>query len=88
MESRPNSSPENSTRLPFQSITQDALLEHYVLTRAIDHWFGPKYETYNAKSAHLQTFVIHNWPHMMDLPLKALSEAGFFTGTILVKYFN
>ena len=37
MESRPNSSPENSTRVPLQSITQDAVLEHYVLTRAIDH---------------------------------------------------
>ena len=50
-ESRPNSSPENSTRIPRQSITQDAVLEHYVLTRAIDHWNGPKYETYKDKSA-------------------------------------
>jgi len=64
-------------------------LEHYVLTWAIDHWFGPKYETYNAKSSRPQTFVIHNWPHMMDLPSNALSEAGFFfTGMILVKYFD
>jgi len=50
MESRPNSSPENSTRVPLQSITQDAVLEHYALTRAIDHWNGPKYETYKDKS--------------------------------------
>ena len=28
MESRPNSSPENSTRVPLQFITQDAVLEH------------------------------------------------------------
>ena len=54
MESRPNSCPENTTRLPLQSITQDAVLEHYVLTRAIDHWFGPKYETYNAKSTNVR----------------------------------
>ena len=40
VESTPNSSPENSTRLPLQSITQDAVLEHYVLTRAIDHRNG------------------------------------------------
>ena len=40
MESRPNSSPENSTWVPLQSISQDAVLEHYVLTRAIDHWNG------------------------------------------------
>lgn len=79
-------SPETSARrrLPLLSLTQDTVLEHYVLTRAIDHWFGPKYETYNAKSARLQTFVIHDWPHTMDLPPNALSEAGFFfTGTFL-----
>ena len=73
MESRPNSSTENSTRVPLQSITQDAVLEHYVLTRAIDHWNGPKYETYNDKSSRLRTFFIHDWPHMMDLPPNALS---------------
>jgi len=87
MESRRNSSPENSSRVPLQSITQDAVLEHYFLTRAIDHWNGPKYETYNAKSARLQTFFIHDWPHMMDLRPNALSEA-VFTGMILVKNFN
>jgi len=84
---RPNSSPENSTRVPFQSITQDAVLEHYVLTRAIDRWYGRKYETYNAKSARLQIFVIHDWPHMMDLPTNFLSEAGFFF-TGMIQYFN
>jgi len=81
MEIRPNSTQENSTgrrRVPFLPITQDAILEHYVLTRATDHWVGPKYDTYNAKSARLQTFVIHDWPHMLDLPPNTLSEAGFF----------
>ena len=88
MESRPNFSPENSTRVPLQSITQDAVLEHYVLTRAIDHWNGPKYETDNDKSARLQTFFIHYWPHIIYLPPNDLSEAGFFfTGMILVKTF-
>ena len=58
MESRPNSKTENSTRVPLQSITQDAVLEDYVLTRVIDHWYGPKYGTYIAKSARLQTIVI------------------------------
>ena len=87
MESRPNSGPENPTRLPLQSITQDAVLEHYVLTRAIDRWYGRKYETYNAKSARLQIFVIHDWPHMMDLPTNFLSEAGFFF-TGMIQYFN
>jgi len=54
------------------------------MARAIDHWFGPKYETYNAKSARLQTFVSHDSPHMLDLPPNGLSEAGFFfTGKIL-----
>ena len=40
MEIRPNSTQENSTgkrRVPFLPITQDAVLEHYVLKRAIDH---------------------------------------------------
>ena len=59
-------------------ITQDAVLQHYVPTRATDHWFGPKYENYNAKSARLQTFVIHDCPHMLELPPNTLSEAGFF----------
>ena len=87
MDIRPNSTQEYSTgrrRVPFLPNTQDAVLEQYVLTRAIDHWIGPKYETYNAKSARLQTFVIQNWPHMLDLPPNASSEAGFFfTGKIL-----
>jgi len=81
IEIRPNSIQENSTgrrRVPFLPITQDSVLEHYVLTRAIDHWFGPNYETHNTKSARLQTFVIHDWPHMLDLPPNTLSEAGFF----------
>jgi len=87
MEVRPNSRQENSNgRLPLLPVTQDAVLEHYVLTRAIDHWFGPKCETYNAKSARLQTFVIHDWPHMLDLPPNALSEAGFFTGKIVTVF--
>jgi hypothetical protein len=87
MEIRPNSIQENSTerrRVPFMTITQDAVLEHYVLTRATDNWVGPKYDTYKDKSARLQTFVIHDWPHMLDLPPNTLSEAGFFfTGKIL-----
>jgi len=38
VESRPNSGPENSTtRVPLHTITQDAVLEHYVLTRAIEN---------------------------------------------------
>ena len=80
MEIRPNSRQENSTgmRVPLLPITQEAILEHYVLTWAIDHWLRPKYETYKAKSASLQTFVIHDRPHMLDLPTNALSEAGFF----------
>ena len=76
VESRPNSGPEN--RVPLHTITQDAVLELSVLTRAIDNWYGPKYETYKAKSSRLQTFVIHDWPHIMDLPPNDLSEAGFF----------
>jgi hypothetical protein len=88
VESRPNSSPENSTtRVPLHTITQDAVLEHCVLTRAIDDWYGPKYETNKAKCSRLQTFVIHDWPHMMDLPPNALSEAGFFF-TGMIQYFN
>jgi len=55
---------ENSTGMsvPLLPIKQDAVLEHYVLTRAIEQRFGAKYETYNAKSARLQSFVIHEWP--------------------------
>ena len=85
MEYRPNSTSENSTtRLPLRSITQDSVLEHYVLTRAIDHWFGSKYDTSNGKSSRLQTFVVHDWPRMLDFTPNALSEAGFFfTGKIL-----
>ena len=48
MEIRPNSTQENSTWRrsgPFLPITQDAVLEHNVLNRAIDQWYGPKYET-------------------------------------------
>ena len=44
MESSPNSGPE-TTRVPLHTITRDVVLEHCVLTRAIDHWFEPKYET-------------------------------------------
>ena len=69
LECRPNSVPENTTTMVrLHTITQNPVLEHYVLTRAIDNWYGPKYETYKAKSSRLQTFVIHYWPHMMDLP--------------------
>ena len=85
VESRPNSGPEN--RVPLHTITQDAVLELYVLTRAIDNWYGPKYETYKAKCSRLQTFFIHDWPHMMHLPPNALSEAGFFF-TGMIQYFN
>ena len=74
--------------LPLQSITQDSVLEHYVLTRAIDNWFGPKYGTYNGKSSRLQSFVIHDWPLMLDLPPNALSKAGFFFTGRFSKYFN
>ena len=87
MEILPNSIQEYSTgrmRVHFLPITQDNVLEHYVILRAIDHWFGPKYETYNAKSARLHTFVIHDWPRIMDVPPNTLNEAGFFfTGKIL-----
>ena len=79
MEYRPNSRSENSTkRLPLQSLTQPSLLEHYVLTRATGHWDGPKYVTYNTKSSRLQSFIIHDWPHVIDLKPNALSEVGFF----------
>ena len=45
MEYRPNSRSYNSTTmLPLQSITQDLVLEHYVLTRAIDQRVSPKDE--------------------------------------------
>ena len=87
VESRPNTEPENSIRVPLHTITQDAVLDHYVLTRAIDNWYGPKYETYKAKSSRLQTFVILDWPHIMDLPPNALCEAGFLI-TGMIQYFN
>jgi len=41
--------------LPLQSLTQHSVLEHYVLTRAIDHWVDPKYVTYNGKTSRLQS---------------------------------
>jgi len=87
VESRPNTEPENSIRVPLHTITQDAVLEHNVLTRAIDNWYGPKYETYKAKFSRLQTFVIHDWPQMMDFPPNALSESGFFF-TGMIQYFR
>jgi hypothetical protein len=77
-EYRPNSRSENSTSLPLQSLKQHSVLEYYVLTRATAYWGGPNYVTYNTKSSRLRTFVIHVWPHILDLTLNALSEAGFF----------
>ena len=84
MEHESDSEPVSlSTSLPLQSSTKYSVFEHYVLTRATAHQDGPKYVTYNTKSSRLQTLVIHDRPHMLDITPNALSEAGFFfTGKI------
>jgi len=78
MQYRPNSKPEEkSTALNTESFPLP-LSEHYILTRAVDVWDGPKFVTFRTKEARLKSFVIHEWPLEWHPKPSALSAAGFF----------
>jgi len=78
MEYRPNSKPEeNSIALNTESFPLP-LSEHYILTRAVNVWDGPKFVTYRTNDARLKSFVIHEWPLEWHPKPSALSDAGFF----------
>ena len=49
------------------------LTDHFIMKRAINHWFPPKYPSYNLIDARLQSFK--NWP-------ESLCEGGFFYDSI------
>ena len=52
------------------------LTDHFIMKRAINHWFPPKYPSYDLIDARLTSFK--NWP-VGKLPSpESLSEAGFF----------
>jgi len=59
---------ENRGYSPIQPLT-----EHFIMKRAINHWFPPKYPSYNLIDARLQSFK--NWP-------ESLCEGGFFYDSI------
>jgi len=79
MKFQPNSIPDTDP----SSIVRSSLTQHYFQNRAIEQWDGPKYETYGSKEVRLRSFVIHNWPHVLEPAPSDLSDAGFFfTGKI------
>ena len=75
MENKSNSKSDTSSRAesPILSLT-----EHYVFNRATNQCDGPKYVTYGTKEARLRSFIIHDWPHVLDPATSALSDAVFF----------
>ena len=78
MEYRPNSKPEEKwTALKTESVPLP-LSEHYILTRAVDVWDGPKFVTFRTKEARLKSFVIHEWPLEWHPKPSASIAAGFF----------
>ena len=79
---RPNSILDtNPSSIARQSIL--SLTEHYFINRAIEQWNGPKYETYGSKELRIRSFIIHDWPHVLEPAPSDLSDDGFFfTGKI------
>jgi len=53
-----------------------ALTEHFIMKRAINHWLPPKHPSYNLNDARLHSFK--NWPEGKTPSKESLSEAGFF----------
>ena len=88
MEYRPYSNPDNSESVRVESPVL-SLTEHCVMNRAINHWEGQKYITYNTKDARLRSFVINDWPHDLNPAPNAFREAGlFFTCKNIHTLFN
>jgi hypothetical protein len=63
MEYRPNSKSDISSRA---ELTILSLTEHYVLNRALNQWNGRKYVQYGAKEARLRSFIINDWPQVLQ----------------------
>ena len=84
MKFQPNSIPDTDP----SSIVRSSLTQHYFQNRAIEQWDGPKYETYGSKEVRLRSFVIHNWPHVLEPAPSDLSDAGFFFTGRIVQYFK
>jgi len=78
MEHWPNSKSDTTADISGAESTTLSLTEHYVMTHAINQSDGPKYVTYTTRGARLRTFIIHDWPHVLEPALSALSDAGFF----------
>ena len=74
MKIQPNSIPDTD---PY-SIARSSLTEHYFQNHTIEQWDGPKYETYGSKEVRLRSFIIHDWPHVLEPAPSDLSDAGFF----------
>jgi hypothetical protein len=74
MKIQPNSIPDTAP----SSIARSSLTEHYFQNHTIEQWDGPKYETYGSKEVRLRSFIIHDWPHVLEPAPSDLSDAGFF----------
>jgi len=83
MEHRTNSKPDVSADISRAESLILSLTGHYVLTRAMNRWDGPKYVTYSTQEALLGSFIIHDCAHVLEPAPNALSDPGFiFTGKI------
>ena len=64
-----------------------ALTEHFIMKRAINHWLPPKHPSYNLIDARLKSFK--NWLKGKAPSPESLSEAGFFyDGTYILQNFE
>jgi len=75
---RPNSKPDISADISRTESPILLLTQHYVLTNATNDWDGQNYMTYSTKGARLRSFIIHDWPHVLEPAPSALSDTGFF----------
>ena len=77
MEYRPNSKRDPSADISKVESPILSLTEHYIITRTINQWVGPKYLTYSTQEARLRSFITYDWPHVLQPTPSALSDAGF-----------
>ena len=93
LEHCPNSIPEGHTLVRPESPNL-SLVELYVKNRAITHWEGPKYTSYNTKDARLRSFIVNDWSHGLNPTPEALADAGLFsrvssrTQTLLITLYS
>ena len=63
MEYRPHSRPQRSPDIPPEPLIH-TLPEHYVMSKAITRWSGPKHITYDTCEPRIPSYF--NWPHGMN----------------------